>query len=181
MIAQSKTAGRNGRRQLRPMRYPYRSTQVTHSESFIRRSELSEESSAYTATEEKSAYAGIDACEWLPFVRNQLDAIESLPDGWDSNGASSPIQSWVASARSFIDNLSQEENLPQPYVNPSRGGGIQFEWELGPRYFEVEIVGERAAAYFYCDTEKREEEEGKLLVGDSLQKILQYIYRIFGN
>jgi hypothetical protein len=117
-------------------------------------------------------------CDWLPFVWKQLEAIESLPGGWDSYGAPSPDANLVASARRFVDCLSQVADLPQPHVNPTRNGGVQFEWEAGERYFELEIVAENAAEYLYCDYVARAEETGNVFEGESLDEVLAYIRRV---
>ena len=131
----------------------------------------------YTATADRLENFG-DYCSWLSEVREQLQAIESLPDGWDSYGAPSPDPHFVACGRRFIERLARVPNLPQPYVNPTRNGGVQFEWEVGERYFELEIVAERAAEYFYRDDIAHMEETGNVFKEDSLEQVLAYIFSV---
>jgi hypothetical protein len=182
MIALPKTCGPNGqRKKFRRNTRPYLRNQTTLSENMVQQGVAGAGRSTYAATDDESAYAEQAPCDWIELVQCQLDEIESLSNGWDSNGSSSPVQCRVESARDFIECLAQAENLPQPYVNPSRNGGVQFEWEFGPRYFEVEIVGEGTAIFFYCDTQMREEEEGNLRAGESLENVLQYIHRVYGH
>ena len=121
---------------------------------------------------------GWTRCDWLPFVRKQLQAIESLPNGWDSYRAPSPDAILVSSARGLIECLAPVADLPQPHVNPTRNGGVQFEWESGERYFELEVTAERAAEYLYCDDAAHVEEAGNLFEGESLQDVLAFIRRV---
>ncbi len=117
-------------------------------------------------------------CDWLPFVCKQLHAIESLPNGWDSYGAPSPDARLVAAAWGLIECLAQAADLPQPHVNPTRNGGVQFEWESGERYFELEVMAERAAEYLYCDDAAHVEETGNLFEEESLEEVLAFIRRV---
>jgi hypothetical protein len=121
---------------------------------------------------------GKAGCPWLPFVQEQLNAIASLPADWDSYGAAGSDRRLVASAIGLIECLAQAADLPQPHVNPTRNGGVQFEWEAKDRYFELEVVGERAAEYFYCDRAARVEETGNLFEAESLETVLNYIRKL---
>ena len=124
------------------------------------------------------ASAGQGACEWLPFVQKQLDAVASLRAGWDSHGGPSPDARLVATGRNLVECLARVAGLPQPHVNPTRCGGVQFEWEAGPRYFELEVVAERAAEYLYSDGAAHLEETGTVFEGESLEQVLEYIRRV---
>ena len=55
---------------------------------------------------------------------------------------------------------------------------MQFEWESGQRYFELEITAERAAEYLYCDDAARVEKTGDLFEGESLEEVLALISRV---
>ena len=57
---------------------------------------------------------------------------------------------------------------------------MQFEWESGDRYFELEIADERTAEYLYCDDVARVEETGVVNPKDSLDGVIGYI-RSAGN
>jgi len=83
-----------------------------------------------------------------------------LPQGWDSNGAAPPIPTVIVGAESLLLSLCHDPALPQPHIHPTRSGGVQFEWENGSRYFEIEVQGERAATYFYSDDDTRTETNG---------------------
>ena len=115
---------------------------------------------------------------WLPEVLGKLNAIASLPDGWDSYGAPSPDIHKVEAAGGLLICLAVEQDFPKPYVNPTRSGGVQFEWENGSRSFELEIVGERAATFLYSDSDERVEETGDVFETESLSSVLTYIHRV---
>ena len=107
----------------------------------------------------------------------QLQAIKTLPDGWDSYGASSPDVRKVDAAWGLLLCLSKDESLPRPYVNPTRNGGVQFEWESGGRYFELEVVAERAATYLYRDDDTSVEQSGDVFEDESLDLVVGFIHR----
>lgn len=118
---------------------------------------------------------------WLEDVRKQLTEIASLLPNWDSHGASSPKPAFINCGLCLLALLCQENGLEKPHINPTRDGGIQFEWESKSRYFELEIVGERAATYFYRDKVAQEECEGTLFQDDPLNEILLYIHRVIAQ
>jgi hypothetical protein len=113
--------------------------------------------------------------DWLAEVQMQLATIESLAEGWDSNRALRPSEHLIEAAGGLIECLAQDGNLPKPHVNPTPAGGVQFEWEAGERYFELEVVTERAAKYFYSDDIAGVEVTGTVFEQESLEPVLAYI------
>lgn len=92
-----------------------------------------------------------------------------------------PISSAVESgSRRFLSSLATA-NPPAPFINPTRRGTIQFEWEHGPRYLEIEIHGERAAQWFYQDDEAREELYGTLFEDEPLDELMDRIRLVVGD
>ncbi|MFH1921740.1 MAG: hypothetical protein ABIP48_17895 [Planctomycetota bacterium] len=154
------------------------SDQLTISSQLIERRTQPEYRAECLATEDWPVGAGETQCDWLSFVHKQLQAIESLPDGWDSYGAPRPSASILSGARNLIECLSQAPGLPQPYVNPTRNGGVQFEWEAGERYFELEVLAERAATYYWRDHSNADQQEGTVFEGDRLDTVLEYVRRV---
>jgi hypothetical protein len=120
---------------------------------------------------------GIPPCEWLQEVSEQIQAIADLPDNWDSYGASRANAQILKSAHGLIRALSCVEGVSKPHINPTPDGGIQFEWESRSKYFEVEVVAERAARFLFRDDDLGIEEEGNVFVGESLATIAVYILR----
>ena len=114
-------------------------------------------------------------CAWFDQAVRQLQAIERLPDGWDSHGAGRPDLKTIQSALNVLAAMAlHEETLTKPQINPTPSGGVQFDWESGPRYFEIEFVDPLTAEYYLVDREARTETEGELHVGDSLNEIIGY-------
>ena len=154
------------------------SDQLTITERLTERGERPEGGLEYTATVDRPFGCVGRPCDWLPRVERQLRAIAALAPGWDSHGAPSPDGRVVDAAERLIGCVSEAGALPEPYVNPTPGGGVQFEWESGPRYFEVEVLAERAAQYFYRDDALRIEEQGEVFEGESLGDVVAYVSRV---
>ena len=78
----------------------------------------------------------------------------------------------------LLSCLCQAGDLPRPHVNPTPDGGVQFEWEEGQRYFEIVVVGERAATFLYCDDEAVVEKTGEIFEDDPLDAVVAYVRRV---
>jgi hypothetical protein len=74
--------------------------------------------------------------------------------------------------------LASSTAIPEPYVCPTRSGGVQFEWERGSRYFEVEVVGRFAAEYYFSDTDERSVATGEVFDGELLDPIVEFIHKV---
>ena len=115
--------------------------------------------------------------DWLALCQRQLDHVALLRGNWDNNGAKPVSPSVMAGARRLLVCLASTDQVPQPRVNPTRRGGVQFEWEKGARRFELEVVSESAAELRF-----REEdvgvEEATLREGQSLEKAVVQIQRV---
>jgi hypothetical protein len=116
--------------------------------------------------------------DWLEDAERQFRAIEKLPDGWDGNGAPRPDARSLEAAWGLLTSLCRVEGLSKPHVNPTPCGGVQFEWENGFRYFEIEVVAERAATYLYRDDALSIEETGEIFEDEPLNGVLDYIRRV---
>ena len=167
----------------RPKRYrgtSRASAQSTVTERHIDCGGQVENDSGYTISDAESSHVDSDMVPvWLSDALEQLQAIATLPDGWDSYGAPAPDTDKVESAWSLLFCLCVNTDLPQPFVNPTRNGGVQFEWEAGSRYFELELVDEGAAAYLYCDTAAQVEETGSIFQdGDLLEPVRERIRKV---
>ncbi|MBN2215958.1 MAG: hypothetical protein JW719_01145 [Pirellulales bacterium] len=153
----------------------------TITEEFIERGLSRENYSDYTATESYPVYSRLEPPGWLPDIFKQLEAIASLPDGWDSYGAPAPDVNKLEAAGGLLFCLCVNSDLPKPYVNPTRNGGVQFEWEKDQRYFEIEVVGERAATYLYNDEVARVEETGDLFEAEDLEPLQAFIRKVVAS
>ena len=118
------------------------------------------------------------ASGWVEDSLLQLAAISELSAGWDLSGAPAPDKIILEGAAGMLKCLHDCDNLPRPHINPTRDGGVQFEWESGSRYFEIEVVAPMAASYFYEDAAAGTQEEGQIFVDESLETVLRYIFLI---
>ena len=112
---------------------------------------------------------------WLDGALAQLDAIEKLPDGWNSNGAAAPESNLVEAGRRFLMRLcSTADEISRPHINPTPSGGVQFEWEAGPKYLEVEIVGENAVSLLFEGPKEFLELPDNVMNDETLEMIVQH-------
>jgi len=111
--------------------------------------------------------------EKLDRVNSQLQAIASLNN--TTFEYSVPDTNIIKLAEEFIMNII--DFVPAPHINPTPSGGIQFEWESGPLYLEVEIEENGSIVYFWCDKNAKIEDTGSIArIPD--YTILYYIFRM---
>lgn len=116
--------------------------------------------------------------EWVAHTRAQLEAIRGLEAGWDSHGAPPPERLVVDAAESLLGRLVGRGVTSRPHVNPTPSGGVQFEWESGSRYFEVELTSDRSLSWFYQDEELGLEENGTLELDEHEDCLVEYIRKV---
>jgi len=118
---------------------------------------------------------------WLPDASKQLDALAQLGSGWDGADAESPDREIVQSGSQILQALDWLSMIPKPHINPTPDGGVQFEWESGSRYFEIELFSPDAAKYSYADHDAKLEEKGEIPTRGSLaaDTILRFISQVF--
>jgi len=95
--------------------------------------------------------------EWYRQITNDLYAILSLNDNWDSYGANR-ISSDVAKA---VDDLLidiMQAHTPAPQTVPSANGSIQLEWHISGIDLEIEV--ESLSTSRVCFEDGRDEEGG---------------------
>ncbi len=88
---------------------------------------------------------------------------EALKQDWDSYGSPPPTLRALNRALGILRGIAELDiqDLPVPFVVPVHGGGIQLEWTVGGREFELEIS--RDGSVEYLKAEDREPlEEGRL-------------------
>jgi hypothetical protein len=121
---------------------------------------------------------GASLSPWLIDVLEQIVSFGALPENWDSYGADAPRPDLLWGARTLICSLARGGFDTRPYVYPTRSGGVQFEWEQGSRYLEIEVVGEFAATYHYSDSAARTMTSGEVFQQEPLDDLLQLIQRV---
>jgi hypothetical protein len=161
-----------------PAIFYFAPAQLTATEQLIDCSKQPENDPEYTITESCSTSSDMVPA-WLSEVGEQLQAIAALPNDWDSYGAAAPDFNKLEAAWGLLFCLCANTDLPKPYVNPTRNGGVQFEWEAGERYFEIEVVAERAATYLYCDHAAKVEETDSIFgEEDPLEPVRAFIRKV---
>ena len=119
----------------------------------------------------------MDRCDWLEDVAKQFRAIANLPHGWDSYGSPPPDIRKLDAAWGLLTRLCQVSEFSKPHVNPTPDGGVQFDWEEGQRYFEIEVA-QRAVTYLFCDYDAGVEDSGEIFDEDPLDRIARYVRRV---
>jgi hypothetical protein len=78
------------------------------------------------------------------------DLLDRLEDGWDSYGASAPQRHLFDAGLRLIEGLLHTD-IAAPDVIPTNKGGVQFEWSVGSRELEIEVVGADRFEVFFED------------------------------
>jgi hypothetical protein len=113
----------------------------------------------------------------MTLCQRQLDNVALLRGNWDNNGAKPVSPLVLTAARRLLTCLAADDQVPQPRVNPTRRGGVQFEWEKGPRRFELEVYTPDTAELRFRDEEVGVE-ESTVREGQSLDKAVAQIRRV---
>ena len=79
-------------------------------------------------------------------LNKQLDAIAKLEQNWDGDDADKPTEKSIQRAREFAGHLNC---TIKPHVNPTRSGGVQFEWKIDGGYFEIEFLDDKPPQTFW--------------------------------
>ena len=118
---------------------------------------------------------------WLGDAMRQLDAIQNLPDGWDSHNASRPDSMAVHNGAALLASLLEvDKRLPKPRIDPTPSGGVQFCWECGQRYLEIEIVDRDRAQFYFVDGDAHSEATAEFPSATPPQSVFDFI-RVFSR
>ena len=96
-------------------------------------------------------------------VIQRLVELSQLPQDWDSYN-SPPPSAIATKVATEIVKMPFFDFLPSPLVSPVSGGGVQFEWEIGPRSLEIEILDTGVVQYLKSE-HGEPVEDGPLLSG----------------
>jgi predicted DNA-binding antitoxin AbrB/MazE fold protein len=130
----------------------------------------------HSANDDAGSAAGSHVSRnWLPLAERQLDAIKKLGAGWDSYGAEAPDSQIIESASRLMRKICQILLVPKPHINPTPSGGVQFEWESGGKYFEIDLVSSASAEYLYEDSQLHEQVEGVFQAAQLPVEIAEYL------
>lgn len=93
----------------------------------------------------------------------QLEAMRDMPENWDSYGAAPPRSASIDAAIRFLRQCTERIALPQPYVVPTRSGGVLLEWEQGPHQLEIQFDDADRGSFVYLNRETDENAHGTLV------------------
>jgi hypothetical protein len=104
----------------------------------------------------------------------RLRELSQLPDDWDGYG--SPRVT-AAAKRSAIALLAELRTyaIPGMHLDAVPGGGVQFEWAIGPRALEIEILPDGALEYLVAEADAML--EGSLNDPSTLLVLLRWLMR----
>lgn len=106
---------------------------------------------------------------------DDLDALSTLPVGWDSYGSPKISNELIMAAKSFLNQL-EYEFIAAPRVVPISGGGIQFEWQIGERELELEFIDSDNISYLkVCNEEPIEENRFNLNDFNACRNTIQWL------
>jgi hypothetical protein len=91
---------------------------------------------------------------------DQLEAMRDLPENWDGYGGAAPRAEMIDAAIQFLRSLTGGEVRPEPFVTPTRTGGVLLAWELGPHQLEVEFDTSDKGSYVYLNQQTGETATG---------------------
>ena len=109
-------------------------------------------------TDTRSPIAAVPRTQWAQItplldlgvrargVMSCVREIASLPAGWDGHG-SPPLCEPAKAVAARLVSGTDLESLPTPHVSPVSGGGVQFEWRVGPRELEIEVLPDGSIEY----------------------------------
>jgi hypothetical protein len=83
----------------------------------------------------------------------QLEAMRKMPENWDGYGGAAPREDVIDAAIRFLSQILGTGGVPEPFVSPTRIGGVLIEWELGAHELEVEFSSLDRASFLYMNTE----------------------------
>lgn len=87
---------------------------------------------------------------WTRDVTAKLDAIAALPHNWDGDGGDPVPHRIVTAAGELLLPLARMQP-PVPRIAPVLGGGLQFEWHIGDRELEIEIMPDGTIEYLTAE------------------------------
>lgn len=112
---------------------------------------------------------------WVDKAKDDLKAIASLGENWDSYGSPPIREELCRNAEEFLNCLEAEVISP-PFVVPISGGGVQFEWGVNNHELEVEFLESNVLGYLKI-VEGEPIDEGELALNDyaSARRLIEWL------
>lgn len=83
---------------------------------------------------------------------HKLYEIECLETNWDGYGASAFTSEAISAAKTFLGGV--KDSISNLYIFPTMRDSIQFEWEQGDIYAEIEVFESKFELYAESDGEE---------------------------
>ena len=77
---------------------------------------------------------------WMSGCFTKIIAFGRMAGGWDGGTSPPATGDAIFVAGRVLVAVAQVEDLPEPHLAPVPGGGVQFEWSLGDRGLELEVL-----------------------------------------
>jgi hypothetical protein len=82
---------------------------------------------------------------WVSAATARIDSLTHLADGWDGPGTKRLSKTVIERGREFVRRIFEsfsESVSPQapPRFGPNSDGGLEFEWQIGDRFLNGEIL-----------------------------------------
>jgi hypothetical protein len=124
------------------------------------------------ATMETIATKGLPS--WVRSVVPRLLRLRQLAADWDGRGSDPPSR-WLVDQVLLHLEQTEIDNLPEPQVVPSCGGGVQLEWYMENREFEMDFRPDGAIEYLATDNQREQDFEGLLTTLDDVRSWLGWV------
>ena len=91
----------------------------------------------------------IQLCEplWMDELRNRLEAIDLMEDGWNGEGSLAPTAQTIQQA-CLVVTLVQCGNCPLPHISAGNEGEVELAWVGNGIRAEIEVTGGAMASAF---------------------------------
>ena len=109
-------------------------------------------------------------------VAAKLNLLADLRHNWDGEGGE-PIQGRIITIASELLLPLSRLQPPIPRIAPVLGGGIQFEWEIGGRELEIEILPNGSVEYLTAEGDRVQEGRLPDLPTDEVRALAQWLMR----
>lgn len=104
----------------------------------------------------------------------RLRELSQLPDNWDGYGSPKITQEAKQSVMGLLACM-RSYAIPSIRLDPVSGGGVQFEWEIGLRALEIEVLPDGSVEYLVAEGQNMKEDA--LNNPATLPLLLQWLMR----
>jgi len=106
---------------------------------------------------------------WVDIVIARTRKLSGMRHGWDGRGSPPPLPSIVKAAEDLLERLRNvtPAGLPDPFVCPVSGGGLQVEMTCGTKHLEIMFDSASSIIFLKEDgTGEEDTDAGELSASD---------------